>query len=155
MNNNEDRNKTVLGEDFDVFPKLDENDLKDSKDDYSESTKPKQEPQESAPPELTDLQKKVAGIDDQKWTVYLRAGGIAAGLLSSASLFLLPLLVEGTNTYGLIIASVIAFLGPGFAERKFGRSVNTGRKWLLITFGISLLLFLAYTIFVKGISFPA
>jgi hypothetical protein len=151
VNNKEEQKKpAVLGEDFDVFPKLDENDLKGIKNVTYSADPEKAEPKKDAPPpEPTELEKKAAAIDDKKWVMYNRIVGIAAGLISSAFLYLLPLLVEGSSTYGLIAAVVIAFLGPGFAEKKLGRSVNTGRKWMLITFGASLLLFAAYMFLIR------
>lgn len=151
MDNKEDQKKpAVLGEDFDVFPKLDKNDLKGIENMTYSSGPEKTEPKKEAPPpEPTELEKKAAAIDDKKWALYNRIAGVAAGLISSAFLYVLPLLVEGSSTYGLIAAVVIAFLGPGFAEKKLGRSINIGRKWMLITFGASLLLFAGYMFFIR------
>ncbi len=137
--NQEPEAPKLQGEDFDIFPKMEgyryakEADAADDPD----------EPQEAAPPELTDLQKKIADLPDKLWKRYQIIAGSLLGFLCSFSIGFLG----RTKTFGdmgLIIAAVLALFVPNFFEKKAGRKISALRASLIISILVFMGLYMLY-----------
>lgn len=141
FNKREQEPKTpeLQGEDFDIFPKMEGYRYAKDADDEQDA----EDPQEAAPPELTDLQKKIADMPDKLWKRYQIIAGSLLGFLCSFSIGFLG----RTKTFGdmgLIIAAVLALFVPNFFEKKAGRKISALRASLIISILVFMGLYMLY-----------
>lgn len=101
---------------------------------------PSQEPEEPVSPheaepqpfeELDDLQKRVRSYPEKTWTLILRIGGAALGLLCGLLLTYFSNF-ESIGMISTIAAVLIALLLPNFIERRVKRRIQKGRTAMLI-----------------------
>lgn len=105
-----------------------------------------QAPQDQQPQEdLDELQKKVAALPEQRWSLFLRVGGAALGLLCG---FLLTFFsqYDSVGMYGTIGAVLIALFVPNIVEKRVKRRVQKGRFALMIALGVWLAAYLIFMI---------
>ncbi len=137
--NQEPETPKLQGEDFDMFPKMEG--YRYAKD--ADAERDAEEPQEAAPPELTEFQKKIADLPDKLWKRYQILAGSLLGFLCSFSIGFLG----RTKTFGdmsLIIAAVLALFVPNFFEKKAGRKIAALRAALIISILVFMGLYMLY-----------
>ena len=140
----EPKQPRLQGEDFDIFPTLDDEDLKrPAREEEDAPAAEPVEPVDDTPPEPTDFEKKIAAIPDDKWKKYQIIAGVAMGILSSASIMVLGRM-ESIGSMGLILAAVLALFLPNMLEKKGGRRIPVLRTTLIIALVISMGLFAFY-----------
>ena len=133
----------LQGEDFDIFPNLDDDDFRRRPAENANAV-PTPEPEEpEAPPEPTELEKKIAAIPDDKWKKYQIIAGIVLGVLSTTCLMVLGRM-ESVSSFSLILAAVIALFVPNIIEKKGGRKIPVLRVALIISVVISMGLYAFY-----------
>ncbi|MDR1619668.1 MAG: hypothetical protein LBS18_03290 [Clostridiales bacterium] len=138
--NQEPERPKLVGENFDVFPDLGENDRYSKTDaDDTDGGETKEDP-----PEPTAFQQKIAAIDEAKWRLYQILGGVVLGIACSACLILFD------DTIGLLLAFGIAMLLPNMFEKRALRPIRV----LRITFCIVLLLGLGFSLLYRLVFSP-
>lgn len=103
-----------------------------------------QAPQDQQPQEdLDELQKKIAALPEERWSLILRAGGAVLGLLCG---FLLTFFsqYDSVGMYGTIGAVLIALFVPNIVEKRVKRRVQKGRFALMIALGVWLAAYLIF-----------
>lgn len=103
-----------------------------------------QAPQDQQPQEdLDELQQKIAALPEQRWSLMLRVGGAALGLLCG---FLLTFFsqYDSVGMYGTIGAVLIALFVPNIVEKRVKRRVQKGRFALMIALGVWLAAYLIF-----------
>lgn len=141
--NAEPKEPRLLGEDFDIFPTLDDEDLKPAPQEEEEPAPEPADPVDDTPPEPTEFEKKIAAIPDDKWKLYQIIAGAVLGILSAVSITVLSKM-ESIGSMGLIIAAVLALFLPNMLEKKGGRKIPALRTALIIALTISMGLFAFY-----------
>ncbi|HWR22916.1 MAG TPA: hypothetical protein VN366_05495 [Feifaniaceae bacterium] len=133
----------LQGEDFDIFPALDEEDIRRVPPEEEEISTEPAEPVEETPPEPTEFEKKIAAIPDDQWKKYQLIAGIVLGALSATCIVVLGR-IESVGTIGFIIGALLALYLPNMLEKKGGRKIPLLRTALIISLVISMGLFALY-----------
>lgn len=142
----------LQGEDFDIFPELDDNTQAriKSQNEIEDAIEVEQADitHDDLPddPEPTDFQKKVAKIPDKKWNQLQWFTGLLLGFLSGFCLTSLEVILGEGRDYGLIVAAVICFLAPRLIESQSARKIPKLRIAMIVALFVYLACFLAYTL---------
>ena len=139
----EPKQPRLQGEDFDIFPTLDDEDLKRPAREEEEMPAAEPEPVDDTPPEPTEFEKKIAAIPDDKWKKYQIIAGIVLGILCSTCIVVLGRM-ETVGTFGFIIGALLALYLPNMLEKKGGRKIPVLRTALIISLVISMGLYAFY-----------
>lgn len=102
---------------------------------------------------MNGFQKFIARLDEKTWKLYQSVAGVLLGALSAVALFWDGNKTEGSFSYGLIVAVILAILVPNILDRKGLRKVNRMRVVLAITLGVIIVGYFLYTGFSSGFKF--
>lgn len=130
---------SLMGEDFDVFP-----DLNDRPNPVSAAHDPAPEEEEDDPGP-TDFQIKVAAISEEKWKIYQVLAGVFLGLLCGGCLTIGGQLLSGSTS--AILAFGIALIIPGILEKQSARKIPRLRITMCIALFVWLAGYYAYAYF--------
>lgn len=101
--------------------------------------------------DLNGFQKWVARLSDAKWKLYQRILGVVLGLGAGVALFWEAISgtaaeeTQGSFSYSLIIAVVIALLVPNIVEKQGRRKIPVARLTMAITLGVALAAYFIWT----------
>ena len=100
-----------------------------------EATLQTQNTEQQPPEELDEFQKKVRDLPESKWNLYQIIGGALTGaacgyLLTEISSY------PSIGMYGTIAAALLALFGPRLVEKRFKRTVQKARVWMMIALGV-------------------
>ena len=104
---------------------------------------------------MSSFQKFIARLDEKTWKLYQRIAGAVMGLLACVALFWKNGEEQGTFSYGLIIAMVIALILPNFLEKRALRKMSTLRLTMAISMGVVIVAYFLYWGFSSGFNFRA
>ena len=105
--------------------------------------------------DMNAFQKFIARLDDKKWKLYQRIAGAVLGLLACVALFWKNGEEQGTFSYGLIIAMIIALIVPNILEKRALRKMGVMRITMAIAMGVAVLEYFLYWGFSSGFNFKA
>ena len=105
--------------------------------------------------DMNAFQKFIARLDDKKWKLYQRIAGAVLGLLACVALFWKNGEEQGTFSYGLIIAMIIALIVPNILEKRALRNMGVMRITMAIAMGVAVLAYFLYWGFSSGFNFKA
>ncbi len=145
----EKKEPTLLGDDFDIFPDMGEK----KKAPVTEIADEKEE-EEEIEVEPSKFEAAVAALDEKTWKKYQIIFGAVLGVLSGLSLTVLNHMATMQN-YSLIIAAVLALLVPNIVEKKAIRKMPVARIALIVTLGVSLGAYLLYGLVINPGFFAA
>ncbi len=142
----EEPHQPVLqGEDFDIFPQLD--------DRFSYKPKPDEgkqpEAEDATPPEPTPFQQKMADVPENKWKWMQRIVGSLLGVCGGLSISFLSLVSDFFEQWGIIIAAALVLVLPNQFEKRAARPMPLLRKFMIFAL---ILLFAAYALYIFVIS---
>lgn len=101
--------------------------------------------------DLNGFQKWTARVSDAKWKLYQRILGVILGLGAGVALFWEGISgaaaneSQGSFSYSLIIAVVIALLVPNIVEKQGRRKIPVARVTMAITLGVALAAYFIWT----------
>ncbi len=104
---------------------------------------------------MSSFQKFIARLDEKTWKLYQRIAGAVMGLLACVALFWKNGEEQGTFSYGLIIAMVIALILPNFLEKRALRKMSTLRLTMAISMGVVIVAYFLYWGLSSGFNFRA
>ena len=104
---------------------------------------------------MSSFQKFIARLDEKTWKLYQRIAGAVMGLLACVALFWKSGEEQGTFSYGLIIAMVIALILPNFLEKRALRKMSTLRLTMAISMGVVIVAYFLYWGLSSGFNFRA
>ena len=104
---------------------------------------------------MSSFQKFIARLDEKTWKLYQRIAGAVMGLLACVALFWKNGEEQGTFSYGLIIAMVIALILPNFLEKRALRKMSTLRLTMAISMGVVIVAYVLYWGLSSGFNFRA
>ena len=104
---------------------------------------------------MSSFQKFIARLDENTWKLYQRIAGAVMGLLACVALFWKNGEEQGTFSYGLIIAMVIALILPNFLEKRALRKMSTLRLTMAISMGVVIVAYFLYWGLSSGFNFRA
>ncbi len=139
----EPKQTRLQGEDFDIFPTLDNEELGRAPQEEPEVSPEPNEPVEEAPPEPTEFEKRMAAIPDDKWKKYQIIAGIILGLLSAMCIVVLGRM-ESIGSMAFIGAAVLALFVPNILEKKGGRKIPVLRTALILALVVTMGLYMFY-----------
>lgn len=105
---------------------------------------------EDTPYEPSEMEKRIAAIPEDKWTLYQILGGGAVGLVAVA---LLTFGSEDLGTWALVLAVVLALAMPRYLERWWGRKLPRARVAMIISMLVALVAFFLVTGLRTGFKF--
>ena len=156
----EPKEHVLLGEDFDIFPDITEEDVKNDAKFADVKVKPaKEEPKKQEPEqpkdrfavpeeEMTKLQKKCAAKDEKEWKKVQIITGCILGFLGAIFIFIVPIFAP-IGLFSFLAAIVLVLLFPKQIERRCGRAMPKLRNWVAISLGISMVLCVGITYLVN------
>lgn len=139
----EPKQPRLQGEDFDIFPTLDDEDLRHVPREEVETVPEPAEPVEDTPPEPSAFEKRIAAIPDDKWKKYQIIGGLVLGLLSATCIVVLGRM-ESIGSMAFIGAAVLALFVPNILEKKGGRKIPVLRTALILALVVTMGLYMFY-----------
>lgn len=137
----------LLGEDFDIFPNLNDSPQKTDLEPAADAPPPEDDDigiDEETLFMPTEFQKKVEAIPEEKWKRYQILGGIGLGVLCALCITVLNRIEGLPSIVSMVAALVLAVYGPRFFESKAKRAIPKTRIALVITAVLCFGLYMLY-----------